>query len=169
MVEKVTTLFMAGKVMMLDGEIGVDDLNGELGNDTYVVDNTLDVVTELLNEGTDTVQSRVTDTLRANVENLILIGGGTINGTGNALNNILIGNSAANTLTGGAGNDTYVIDSTLDTVVEALNQGTDTVQASITYTLGSNVEKLTLTGTAHQRHGQHPRQYLNRQQRRQQP
>ena len=79
---------------------------GGAGNDTYVVDNTADVVTENPSEGTDLVQSSVTYTLAANVENLTLTGTTAINGTGNALDNVLTGNTAANTLTGGAGNDT---------------------------------------------------------------
>jgi Ca2+-binding RTX toxin-like protein len=149
----------------LSGGTGADTMVGGLGNDTYVVDNTGDVVTENVNEGTDTVQSSVTYTLGANVENLTLTGSTAINGTGNTLDNNLTGNSAANTLTGGAGNDTlsggtgadtmigglgddtYVVDNTGDVVTENANEGTDTVQSSITYTLGNNVESLTLTGT----------------------
>src|SRR3569623_1560276 len=131
----------------LDGGAGADTLSGGLGNDTYVVDNTADVVTENLNEGTDTVQSSVTYTLGNNVENLTLTGTAAINGTGNTLDNILTGNSLANVLTGGLGDDTYVT-STGDVVVEAANAGTDTVLSNVTYTLGANVENLTLTGTA---------------------
>ena len=41
----------------LNGGAGADTLIGGTGNDTYVVDNVGDVVTEALNEGTDTVQS----------------------------------------------------------------------------------------------------------------
>src|SRR3569623_1227686 len=131
----------------LHGGAGADTLSGGLGNDTYVVDNTADVVTENLNEGTDTVQSSVTYTLGNNVENLTLTGTAAINGTGNSLNNILTGNSLTNTLTGGLGDDTYVI-STGDVVAEAANAGTDTVVSDVTYTLAANVENLTLTGTA---------------------
>jgi len=80
-------------------------------------------VIENLNEGTDTVQSSVTYTLGANVENLTLTGSAAINGTGNDLNNVLTGNSAANVLTGGAGNDTYVVDNLGDVVSENLNEG----------------------------------------------
>jgi Ca2+-binding RTX toxin-like protein len=119
---------------------------GGTGNDLYVVNATGDVVTENVNEGTDTVQSAVTYTLGANIENLTLTGTTAINGTGNSLDNVLTGNSGNNTLTGGAGNDTYVIGAG-DTVVEAANNGTDTVQSSVTHTLTANVENLTLTGT----------------------
>jgi Ca2+-binding RTX toxin-like protein len=71
-----------------------------------VVDATSDTITENASEGTDSVQSSVSFTLAANVENLTLTGTAAINGTGNALDNILTGNSAANTLSGGAGADT---------------------------------------------------------------
>ncbi|UVT17204.1 MAG: putative Ig domain-containing protein [Nitrospira sp.] len=149
---------------LLDGGLGNDTMTGGTGNDTYWVDATGDVVTELVNEGTDTVQSSITYTLGKNVENLTLTATATINGTGNALDNVLIGNSRNNTVTGGAGNDrldgglgsdtlvgglgadTYVVGSG-DCVVEGSNAGTDTVQSSITWTLGSNLENLTLTGT----------------------
>ncbi len=149
----------------LDGGNGSDTMIGGPGNDTYTVNAVGDVVTENANEGTDTVQSSNTYTLSANVENLVLTGTGKINGTGNNLDNILTGNSANNILTGDAGNDTldggtgsdtlrggtgndiYVVDSTGDVVTENANEGTDTVQTSITYTLGNNVESLTLTGS----------------------
>ena len=131
---------------VLSGGTGSDTMSGGAGDDAYVVDVAGDVVTELANEGTDTVQSAITYTLGNNVENLTLTGTGAINGTGNALDNILTGNSGANVLTGGAGNDTYVV-GTGDTVTEAASAGTDTVQSTITWTLGANVENLTLTGT----------------------
>jgi Ca2+-binding RTX toxin-like protein len=90
----------------LDGGLGADTLIGGTGNDTYIVDNVGDVVTENLNEGTDTVQSSISYTLGNNVENLTLTGTAT-NGTGNALNNVLVGNTTSNNfLNGGGGNDT---------------------------------------------------------------
>jgi ELWxxDGT repeat protein len=59
----------------------------------------------------------------------------------------LVGTSGADAMTGLAGNDTYTVNDAGDLVIEALNQGTDTVQASIFYTLPNNVENLLLTGT----------------------
>jgi serralysin len=94
---------------LLNGGIGADDMRGEAGNDTYVVDNVGDAVTELAGAGIDTIQSSLTLSLnvaaRANVENLTLTGANPINGFGNALNNVITGNNANNTLSGLGGND----------------------------------------------------------------
>ncbi|MFF8803154.1 MULTISPECIES: polysaccharide deacetylase family protein [unclassified Methylobacterium] len=73
-------------------------------------------------------------------------GNDTIIGTDNA--DVINGGPGADTLIGLGGNDTYIVDNIGDTVVEAANGGTDTVQSSITYTLPVNVENLVLTGTA---------------------
>jgi VCBS repeat-containing protein len=91
---------------LIDGLGGADTLAGSDGDDTYVIDNAGDMVTELANEGTDTVKSSVTFVLRANLENLTLTGSSAINGTGNALNNVVVGNEGVNSLSGGDGNDT---------------------------------------------------------------
>ncbi|UNU26074.1 bluetail domain-containing putative surface protein [Microcoleus vaginatus] len=89
----------------LNGGPGADQMTGGLGNDIYVVDNAGDVVSELAAQGTDLVQSGVTYTLLAEVENLTLTGIAGINGTGNTVANIISGNPGNNTLNGLAGND----------------------------------------------------------------
>ena len=62
--------------------------------------------------------------------------------TGNAAANRLDGGAGADIMTGGAGNDTYVVDNAGDVVTEAAGGGTDTVESSITFTLGAEVENL---------------------------
>lgn len=102
------TLTGLGGADHLDGGAGIDTMYGGAGDDTYMVDNTSDVVVENAGEGTDLVISTATFTLSANVENLTLSGTAAINGTGNALANIMIGNNAANVLHGGAGDDKLI-------------------------------------------------------------
>jgi Ca2+-binding RTX toxin-like protein len=146
---------------VLDGLGGADTLSGGAGNDTYIVDNVGDVVIEnnASPSEVDTVLSWINYSLGANVENLTLLGGDNLNAAGNALNNVLIGNAGNNVLNGGlgtdimnggAGNDTYVVDNALDVVIETGTSSSeiDTVQSSISWTLGANLENLTLLGSA---------------------
>jgi Ca2+-binding RTX toxin-like protein len=154
----------------LDGGGGVDVLVGGTGNDTYVVDSTTDTITESLNEGTDTIESSVNYTIASlsNIENLTLTGTTATNAVGNGGDNRITGNSIANalqgragndtinggagadTMIGGDGNDTYVVDDANDTITEltGINSGKDVVQTSVTYTLGDNVEYLTMSSSA---------------------
>lgn len=212
----------------LNGGAGADTLRGGLGDDQYTVANAGDVIAENDGEGTDTVLSNVSYTLSGNVENLRLTAAGTINATGNNLNNIiwagagdnildgadgadtasyafssagvvaslttrtatggsgndsinnfenisgsnyadgLTGNALANildgaggsdtlnggagadTMTGGSGSDLFYVDNAGDLVIEAGPEGqggTDTVYASISYSLGINVENLRIKTT----------------------
>ena len=91
----------------LNGGAGNDTLMGGTGNDTYLNPSS-DLVSEALNQGTDTVRSSIDFTLGDNIERLTLTGSSAFNGTGNVLANIMTGNAAANTLAGGAGADTLM-------------------------------------------------------------
>jgi Ca2+-binding RTX toxin-like protein len=188
----------------LDGGTGADRMEGGQGNDVYVVDDVSDVVTETTSVakggGIDLVQSSISYTLGANLENLTLSGFVDIDGIGNASANVILGNKGNNTLIGNEGNDTlkgldgfdtllggagldtleggdgndtldgganadlmiggrggdiYVVDHVGDVVVEsrslADDGGFDQVISSIDYTLGENLDYLTLTGVA--KHG----------------
>jgi Ca2+-binding RTX toxin-like protein len=93
-------------------------MTGNWGDDTYVRNNSGDVITELSDQGIDTVEATISTRLGDHLEHLSLLGTNAINGTGNSLNNTLRGNSAANTLDGqtgtdsligGRGNDTYLM------------------------------------------------------------
>lgn len=149
---------------VLVGEAGTDAMAGGAGNDVYLVDDASDVTTESLNEGTDTVQSTVSYTLGANIENLNLSGTDNINGIGNALDNWINGNSGDNlldsgagddilngftgvdTMVGGAGDDTYYVDDSADVIVENADEGVDSVFSTAAYSLSDNVENLFLNG-----------------------
>ncbi len=158
----------------LDGGEDADKMYGGKGNDIYHVDNAGDLVVELAGEGSDTVFAARAYTLTNNVEKLVLTGSGNYQGNGNALNNSLIGNDGNNRLNGGDGNDTiggglgddtldggsgldtlnggdgndrYFLDKAADVVVEYSHHGSDTVYINGTYTLGLNVENLTMTGS----------------------
>ena len=141
---------------ILTGNAAANVLKGLGGDDTYVVNNIDDTVVEQNNEGTDLVQASITYTLGLNVENLELLGTTAINGNGNSLantitgnagNNILDGKGGNDILIGAKGNDTYVIDNSGVTVTEQTNEGIDQVNASVNYTLATNVENLLLTGS----------------------
>jgi Ca2+-binding RTX toxin-like protein len=137
----------------LDGGSGNDALLGGAGNDVYVLDEDGDVVTELANEGTDTVRSILSKILGAHVENLELLGNAEIHGTGNELNNRIVGNAAnnvldgmagADTLVGGAGDDWYLIDNVNDQVVELAGEGLDKIslQASGFVQIADHIEEV---------------------------
>jgi len=160
----------------LNGAAGNDLLIGGEGNDTYLIDSIGDVIQEVADTdaqgnvvaygGMDTVQTSLDAyVLGAWLENLKLLGtavsgqGNDLDNTleGNELNNVLVGNggadilnggAGADTLKGGTGSDTYVIDNTLDSIVEDANAGTDSVISSISYTLTANLENLQLDGAA---------------------
>ncbi len=177
----------------LRGRGGNDQMFGGDGNDSYYVEQVGDVVSE--NAGTvagvtDIIYSSVDLTMAANVEYLFSYGA-AINLTGNSGHNAMLGvysghgvtlsgaggndllygsnyadsliggadndtmfgdagngDSAADTLTGGAGNDTYFLKDASDVAIELANDGTDVVYAATNYTLLANFETLFIYGAA---------------------
>jgi Ca2+-binding RTX toxin-like protein len=133
----------------LDGAGGADTMIGNLGNDTYFVDNAGDVVTENPGAGNDTVRTGLASyALPTNVENLT---GTSATGqalNGNALDNVITGGTGADAMSGGTGNDAYLVDNASDAVTEIAGQGNDTVYASINYRLTANVDNLVMQGSA---------------------
>ena len=150
----------------LDGRAGVDKMIGGDGNDTYAVDDEADEAIEKDGEGYDTVNASVSYSLAFSwLEKLVLSGTGHIDGEGNGLDNLLVGNSGDNLLDGskghdrlegnggddimkgGEGNDTFIVTEKEDKVRERANEGNDTVESSVSFSLaGQHIETLWLIG-----------------------
>jgi Ca2+-binding RTX toxin-like protein len=165
------TLIGGGGGDTLVGGTGSDSMAGGTGNDVYDVDIAGDKVLENKDAGIDVVRSTINYILGANLEALVLIGTGNLNGTGNELdnaingtdgNNILDGKQGDDILEGFGGDDTYIVDKifvdnpdpipdTGDKVVETEKGGHDTVKSTVTYSIAAfeNVEDLTLIGGLH--------------------
>ncbi|HET6941068.1 MAG TPA: calcium-binding protein [Sphingomicrobium sp.] len=145
-----------GGTDILDGGAGIDKMRGGFGNDTYYIDNSGDRAIEGVGEGLDHVYASFSYALAANLENLTLIGTAR-NGSGNSLANRIIGNDSdniingyagADSMRGGAGNDTYYVDNVGDRIVENVGEGIDRVYSMVTYSATLNVDQVFLRGTA---------------------
>jgi Ca2+-binding RTX toxin-like protein len=113
----------------LDGSAGSDKMAGGTGNDTYYVDATGDTITELANEGRDKVITALaTYSIANNVEDLQYTGTASFKLTGNAGNNtIQIINVVSGVVDGAAGNDTVIINGSVDDFVRTRPNATDLV------------------------------------------
>lgn len=159
----------------LSGGAGGDTLIGGRGDDVYLIEagDEGDVIVENAAEGNDSVRSAITYSLAGltTVENLALTGSAAIDATGNALDNVLWGNSGVNNLAGGDGNDTlsggagvdtlaggrgddvYIIGAAgdeADVILENAGEGNDWVRSTISFSLAglAAVENVRLTGLA---------------------
>ena len=168
------TLYGGNGNDLLNGGPGNDVLKGGTGDDTYFVQGANDKIVENANEGHDTVITTGNFILGSNLEDLQLWDGAKM-GTGNELNNAIFGNDSgvqlfgkdgddylvggagadkldggtgADRMYGGNGDDTYVVDSSSDYVDESNSTGNDTVSTTVSWTLGTNFEKLSMTGSA---------------------
>ena len=151
----------------LDGGAGADVLIGGTSDDTYVVDTLADQIIESSRSTSiDTVEASISYSIatRNELENITLTGTTATTATGNSKDNRLDGSksSGANVLTGGLGNDTYIVGAG-DSVVESAGEGSDTAVfetgatgafsaagfANIeTFRLGETVLDASLTGSS---------------------
>ena len=163
-----TLIGNAGNDILIGGT-GTDFMFGGIGNDTYEVTDAGDVVQENSSEGIDTITTSVNYALNntSEVENLIFGGVGNFIGSGNALNNRIVGGTGVDTLTGlggidiliggagtdfmfgGIGADTYEVTDAGDVVQENSSEGIDTIWTSVNYALNdtSEVENLIFGGS----------------------
>ena len=151
----------------INGGAGIDTLVGGVGDDLIFVDNAADQAIENVGEGTD-------DRVAASASYVLLAGSEieqmqttsaagilAINLTGNALAQRIFGNAGANvlhdggfgaadTLTGGLGDDTLIVNNAGSIIVEGAGQGADDrVAASVSFVLNAddNIERLTTTNS----------------------
>lgn len=159
---------------ILNGGLGADIMVGGKGNDSYTIDDAGDIVSELGDEGVDTVVTAFDLDISASaVENVTLIGTANRRIVANQSNNHIVGNDGSNVvlggsgqdtiqsghgddvldggagadrLEGGSGNDVYSIDDASDVVVEAAGGGTDTAIVSLNFRMDqlASVEVLKL-------------------------
>jgi Ca2+-binding RTX toxin-like protein len=130
---------------ILDGGSGADRMVGGADNDTYYVDVAEDQVIETAGGGMDTViSSAPLYVLAEHVEHLTVAGG--VLGQGNELDNELRATTRGANLSGGQGNDRYLVTVGKTDVLEVAGGGTDTVESIVSVTLGANLETLILTG-----------------------
>jgi len=122
---------------VLSGGIGEDQLSGGDGEDNLAGD-----------EGNDTLEGgNGNDSLFGNDGEDKLYGQEGIDTlVGGLGNDILDGGTGNDNLLGGLGSDHYYVDSSKDRIIENINEGTDNVYSSVTYTLLAEIENLSLLG-----------------------
>ena len=158
LVSNVNTLVLTGTTALLGSansandtltsNTGIDTLVGGSGNDLFVINNVGDIVQDTSTTATNMAQSSVNYALAANVNTLVLAGTAALQGTANSGSDTLVSNSGVDTLVGGSGNDTFVVNNALDVVQDTFAATTNLIQSSVSFTLPTNVNALTLTGTA---------------------
>jgi Ca2+-binding RTX toxin-like protein len=118
-----------GLANRLDGNAGANSLDGGEGNDALYG----------LGGNDSLIGGAGRDVLDGGIGADTLLGG--------AGNDALDGGIGADSMVGGEGDDTYTVDHAGDVVEELPGGGSDQVRASVTFTLGAELERLSLTGS----------------------
>ncbi|WP_298189328.1 cadherin domain-containing protein [Novosphingobium sp.] len=129
----------AGQDNVYDVVVRASD--GRLSDTQTLAIRVTDLVNEIINgtSGSDTLSGAGGhDTISGAAGNDTLLG--------KSGNDVLDGGTGADRMDGGAGNDIFIVDSSGDVVIEGPGGGTDTVKASVSYTLGADLDNLTLLG-----------------------
>jgi Ca2+-binding RTX toxin-like protein len=138
------------------GGVGADQLLGQDGNDNINGGNDNDRVdggdgNDILagGAGNDIIDGGIgLDSLSGGVGNDQLNGGDgddiLLGGSGN---DVLTGGLGADAMSGDTGDDLYYVDNASDSTSENANEGTDTVRATVTFTLSANIENLIQDGS----------------------
>ncbi|GJE15428.1 M10 family metallopeptidase C-terminal domain-containing protein [Methylobacterium marchantiae] len=127
-----------GGANRLEGGRGADVMSGGLGNDIYVTDGR-DTIEEGAGGGTDKVLSSASHSLGAQIEHLRLLGNAALDGTGNALANVITGNGGANILSGEGGKDVLIGGGGADTFLFRTSPGTGNVDHIRDFSLADDV------------------------------
>jgi Ca2+-binding RTX toxin-like protein len=156
-INQFATLALNGHTMTVTGSVAIDgNVQGSAAVDKLIIKSALADLSglQLLNwtPGTDILQIGGTTGADSILGSSLgdSIGGGkgddALGGGGG--NDTLDGGKGADSLAGGAGNDLYLVDGTGDVTADIPGGGQDTVQASVSTTLGAEIEELVLTGKA---------------------
>ncbi len=147
----------AGNTVNWAAPVIIENVTSGAGNDTITGNDVNNLIavgagddTASGGNGDDTINGGIgADTLDGEAGNDSLNGGaGADSLNGGDGNDTLNGGAGGDALVGGLGNDVYIVDDVADSISENAGEGTDRVNSSIDYTLGAELENLTLTGTA---------------------
>ncbi len=152
-----------GSVALVDGKLVFSASPNAAGESTFTYTLSGGAQTSIATvngfiKASEPIIASVDTTLDPNGKTLILTGTAPLAATGNALNNVIVGNDGSNFINGGAGDDmlaggrgddVYIIDSQNDIVRERPSEGSDEVRSTVSFALPEHTEKLTLLGIGH--------------------